>query len=61
MSKEFTCIEKDCGKKYSLTDSEMDFFTRIIYDKDTGEEIQMKPPKRCPECREKKKKAKNKL
>ncbi len=54
MSKYFTCIESDCKKEFELSDSEMDFFTRTIVDRETGEEVQMKLPKRCPECRDKK-------
>lgn len=58
MSKYFTCIESDCKHEFELTDSEMDFFTRTIYDKQTGEEVRMQLPKRCPECREKKRQKK---
>lgn len=54
MSKYFTCVESDCRHEFELTDEDLDFYSRKITDKKTGELIQMQLPKRCPECREKK-------
>jgi len=47
-TKEYTCIESDCGKVFELTEREERFFT------DKGLFV----PKRCPECRKKRREAK---
>lgn len=46
--KNYTCIESDCGKQFLLTEGEERFFT------DKGLFV----PKRCPECRKKRREAK---
>ena len=43
-----TCIEKDCRAEFTLTEKESNWFIAK----------KMTPPKRCAECRAKRKKAK---
>jgi len=52
MSEVRKCVESSCGHaEFELSDDDLAYFNSTIKDKVTGEEIQMKPPKRCPECR----------
>lgn len=46
---ELTCVERGCGTEFSLSDAEQNFF------RDKGLSI----PKRCRECRQKRKAQKN--
>lgn len=49
MDKQITCVEEDCGSEFTFTEGEQEYYQS----KDFQE------PKRCPDCRAKKK-AKNK-
>ncbi len=45
------CIEKDCGREFVLTVGEQDFYAS----KKDGNGAPLLPPKRCPNCRNKRK------
>lgn len=45
---------KDCHKPFTLSEEEKAYFSRTIIDKFTGNEMTLKPPKRCKDCRKKK-------
>jgi hypothetical protein len=48
MEKELTCVERDCGKTFTITESEERFYT------DKGYYL----PKRCADCRARRKREK---
>jgi len=49
MEKIRKCVELDCGRGFVITEGEKEFF----------EMKQFKLPKRCPDCRERKKRESN--
>jgi hypothetical protein len=58
MSEDRICVA--CGNPFTLTDEEVEYFSSKIMDRKVGsptygQEIQMFPPKRCKNCRIKKK------